>query len=74
MVRLVKVRGEVASRRVGLKESEEIERGVGEDMVNGIDGKVRGEVDKISEVRIIKDIEGKSFGAISESASSVLKG
>jgi len=74
MVRLVKVRGEVASRRVGLKESEEIERGVGEDMVNGIDGKVRGEVDKISEVRIIKDKEGKSFGAISESASSVLKG
>jgi hypothetical protein len=71
---LVKVRGKVASRRVGLMEGEEIERGVGEDMVNGIDGKVRGEVDKISEVRIIKDIEGKSFGAISESASSDLKG
>jgi hypothetical protein len=74
MVRLVKVRGEVTSRRVGLEESEEIERGVGEDKVSGIGGKVRGEVDKISEVRIIKDIEGKSFGAISESASSDLKG
>jgi hypothetical protein len=74
MVRLVKVRGEVASRRVGLEESEEIERGVGEDKVSGIGGKLRGEVDKISKVRIIKDIDGKSFGAISESASSVLKG
>ena len=71
---MVKVRGEVASRRVGLVEGEEIERGVGEDKVNGIGGKVRGEVDKISEERKIKDKEGKCFGAISGRASSVLKG
>lgn len=70
----MKVRGEVASRRVGLVEGEEIERGVGEDKVNGIGGKVRGEDDKISEERMIKDKEWKSFGPISESASSILKG
>ncbi len=73
-VRFWRVSGEVASRKVGLVEGAEMERGLGEEKLSGIGGNRRGEVHKVSEESKVKDREGKRLGARLMSISSVSKG
>jgi hypothetical protein len=74
-VMLVRVRGEVAIRRVMvLLEGEEMERGVGEESVRGIGGKLRGLGETVSWERRVRERAGKRFGARLLSASREVKG